>query len=160
MKRIFMLLAAGAVLVGCDYKVALLQEPVNDIDKSIIGTWLTEDEHGETKRMQVLPYSSRQYLVVNNAGTKDEMFARGMLWRKDGLALIQLEWLPQENDEQENNFQFALYECKDNLLRVRLLNPDVVANNIDTAEKLEKAILSNRENGALFREVTEYRKRK
>ncbi len=76
--------------------------------------------------------------------------------------LVQLDWfgtaqgkLPDDN----RTFQYAAYKMESDVLRLRLLNPDVVAKDIASSEALAKAIADNQGKSDLFREEMVFRKK-
>jgi len=160
MKKL-MVLAACAILAGCDYTVPLAQTPQMEIDKAVVGLWERTKADGKTERLLVLPLSRHEYLVSFPANGNDAMFARACRCSGAGQTLIQLEWigtaqgkLPEEN----RVFQFAAYSVAGDTLRVRMLNSDVVKKDVKSAEALARAIAESKDSPDLFRDEMTFSK--
>lgn len=89
------------------------------------------------------------------------MFAKGCLWRSAVVTLVQLDWFGTAQGklpEDGRTFQFVSYTVKGDALRLRLLNPDVVAKEIRSTEALAKAIAGSQDNPRLFRDEMVFHK--
>lgn len=160
MKRVLVSLA-GAVLAACDYTVPLVAAPQIDIDRSGIGVWERSGGSARGERLLVLPLGEKEYLVSYPAGAGDAMYARGAFWQGAGTTLVQLEWIGTargEPSDSERTYQYAAYELEDDVLRIRLLDPDVVDRDIDTPSQLAAAIESNPGDPDLFRAPMRFRR--
>jgi hypothetical protein len=150
-----------AVLAGCEYTVPLVKTPKIDIDKSVVGLWERSKDNGQTESLLVLPLSPKEYMVSFPAGSKGAMFARGCLWRRAGMTLVQLDWFGTAKAklaEDDRTFQFASYSLEGDEARIRLLNADIVSKDIKSSKKLAKAIVSNKDKPDLFRNAMVFRK--
>jgi len=155
------LLAACALLAGCDYTVPLVKTPDLDIDKAVLGLWENTAANGQNERLLILPLSAREYLVSFPAGGPDSMFARACLYRRAGQTLVQLEWIGTAQGklaEDDRKFQFAEYSITNQMLRIRLLNPEAVSKEASSAEALAKALSENTGATNLYRDALTYRK--
>ena len=152
---------AVAALGGCDYTTPLVTKPEIEIDQSLVGLWQSTKPGGPADKLLVLPLNPREYLVSYPAGKDDAMFGRGCLWRGAGLTLVQLDWFGTARavlPEDRRTFQFAAYTVAGGQLSVRLLNADVVKNDVQTPEELAKAIAAHQDDEALFREALLFKK--
>ena len=154
MKKL-LVLAACAVLAGCDYTVPLANIPALEIDSGLVGLWQSAKDNGQMESLLVLPLNKQEYMVSFPAGSKDAMFARACLCRTAGMTLVQLEWvgnaqgkLPEDN----RVFQFAAYSVVGGTITVRMLNADVVKKDMKSADELAKAIVDNKDNPDLLRD--------
>ena len=163
MKILMLMCVACALLAGCDYTVPLVKTPDAGIDAAVVGLWQRSGEDGKMESLLVLPLNKQEYLVVFPADSKDAMFARGCLWRSAAITLVQLDWFgtAQGNLPEDNRtFQFVSYAIKGDSIRLRLLNPDVVAKDVVSSDALAKAIADNKDNPKLFRDEMVFQKAK
>jgi len=154
MKRILAMLVCG-LLAGCDYTVPLVTTPEIEIDESALGLWQRLTAEGQTEQLLVLPLDKHEYLVSYPAGAKDAMFARACVCRIGDKTLVQLKWfgtgdarLPDDN----RVFQYASYSTQADRLTFRLLNTDVVNQDVASTEQLAKSIAANSDKPNLFKE--------
>jgi hypothetical protein len=152
---------ACALLAGCDYTVPLVKTPEAGIDTTVVGLWQRSEKDGKIENLLVLPLGKQEYLVVFPAFSKDSMFARGCIWRRAALTLVQLDWfgtarakLPEDN----RTFQFAAFTVKGDSITLRLLNPEVVKNSVTSSDALAKAIIDSKDNPKLFRDEMVFQK--
>lgn len=160
MNRLLIGLALVAV-TACDYTVPLVTTPDIDIDRSGIGVWERTGDDARGERLLILPLGEREYMVSYPAGAGNAMYARAAFWRGAGTTLVQLDWIGTARGEPpdgERTYQYAAYDLADDVLRIRLLNPDVVDRDIDTPSRLAAAIESNRGDPDLFREPMRFRR--
>ena len=160
---VLLALTCAAVLAGCDYKVPLTEKPELPIDTHLVGAWERTTLEGAIQRLLVLPLGKNEYLVSFPAGSRDAMFARASLCKTAGLTLLQLDWFgTAQGDTPEDGrvYQYASYSVKDDTLKGRLLNADVVDREASSTAALSAAIEANAENANLFREVWEFKKAK
>ena len=147
---------AVAALGGCDYTTPLVATPEIEIDQALVGLWQSTKPGGPADKLLVLPLNPREYLVSYPAGKDDAMFGRGCLWRGAGLTLVQLDWFGTARaalPEDRRTFQFAAYTVAGGQLSVRLLNADLVKNDVQTPDELAKAIAAHKDDETLFREA-------
>ena len=160
MKRILAGVLA-LLLAGCDYTVALVDTPTIRIDGAILGLWERTTPDGETERMLVLPMNEREVLVAFPAGSENAMYARTCLWQGAGMTLAQLDWIGNARGsipDDGRSFQYASYAVKDDEVRIRMLNPDVVSNRISNRDELVKAIGEAAADPDLFHDERVFRK--
>lgn len=147
---------AVAALGGCDYTTPLVATPEIEIDQALVGLWQSTKPGEPADKLLILPLNPREYLVSYPAGKDDAMFGRGCLWRGAGLTLVQLDWFGTARaalPEDRRTFQFAAYTVAGGQLSVRLLNADLVKNDVQTPDELAKAIAAHKNDAALFREA-------
>ncbi len=160
-KNLLLAVASAVTLAGCDYTVSLTDAPELPIDKALVGSWERTTNQGERQHLLFLPISKTEYLVSFPAGEKDAMFARACLCKAADQTFIQVTWFGTARGltpEDGRVYQYATYEVKDNTLRGRLINADVVDREVTSAAALRAAIEANRENPKLFRDVWEFTK--
>lgn len=153
--------AAAVLLAACDYTVPLVTTPRVDIERAAVGLWERTGDQASGERLLILPLGDREYLVSYPSGADNAMFARGALWRGAGLTLAQLDWVGTAQGklpDDDRTFQFASYVIESGVLRVRLLNPEVVDRDISTTPGLVEAIESNAGDPDLFREALVFRR--
>lgn len=161
MKRLMLMCVGCALLAGCDYTVPLVKTPDAKIDAAVVGLWQRYGDGGKVESLLVLPLNKQEYLVVFPVGSKDAMFARGCLWRAATITLVQLDWFGTAHGkfpEDNRTFQFASYSINGDSIRLRLLNPDVVAKDVTSSDVLAKAIANNKDDPKLFRDEMVFQK--
>ncbi len=149
------------IIAGCEYAVPLPNAPNIDIDRSVLGLWQTTKNDGRTEDLLVLPLGEQKYMISFPSGTKNSMFALACLWRDKGMTLVQLNWFgtaQAEIPKDDRTYQFASYLVEGDEMRIRMLNKEVVNENIGSSKELAKAILDNRTNTRLFRDEMLFKK--
>ena len=63
-----------------------------------------------------------------------------------------------DKSQGTRTFQFVSYAIKGDSIRLRLLNPDVVAKDVASSDALAKAITDNKDNPKLFRDEMVFQK--
>ncbi|VGO15844.1 hypothetical protein PDESU_04431 [Pontiella desulfatans] len=160
MKALVMTTMAAAVVLiaGCEYEEPLVKEHTIAIDQALIGLWEPVPRKGvhedEDDRMMVLRYSGTEYLIHHPMG-QNSIYYRGYPIKLGGVACVQLEAIGTgEGDVEEADknhlFHVARYAITNGVLDVRLLNEDVVSNNLKTTEELRKVFIENSGNIELF----------
>lgn len=150
-----------AALTACDYTVPLVDPPWIDIDRSGIGLWERTGDKGQGERLLILPLGDREYRVSYPAAAGNALYARGALWHGPETTLVQLNWFGTARGELPDNdrtYQFASYAVEEDVLRIRLLNPEVVDRDIRSSSRLAAAIESNMNDPDLFREALRFRR--
>lgn len=157
--RVFLLLLLAILISGCDYTVPLLAKPYRDIDRALVGSWGRTNENGEAEQLLVLPLGRREYLVSYPAGSPHALFARGCEWVGSGLTLVQLDWVGNARGgtpDDAKTFQYASYRIEAEVLRVRMLNPDLISGPFTNGAELAAAISTHRDDPELFRAPLEF----
>lgn len=161
MRKERIVLALGVLLAGCDYTVPLAKSPKLELDRAVVGLWQSTDPDGKVEQLLVLPLNERQYLVGYPSGSRNTMFARGCLWRRGDLTLVQLDWFGTAEGkipDDKRTFQFLSYRVEGGTLRVRLLNPEVVSRETDSSSALARSIAEHAADPKLFREEMVFHK--
>ena len=164
MNKLITLLSLTVVpllIVGCEYESPLTEEHNIPVDSSIQGLWVAVPDPGEKQdsetRMLVLKYSDTEYLIQY----PDGIYYRGYPIEIGGVSCIQLEIIGNENGqpdhEKKNLFHVAKYEFKQGFLDVRLINTDIVKNDLKKADSLRKAFLENIGHKELFEEPCRFK---
>ena len=159
--HIFCLLA-GLTLCGCIYDVPLVEKATIPVDPALTGMWQFIPEGGEEvdpdEKMQVLPFSANEYVVIYPS-EKDDMHFRAYPIQLDDLLLVQLEWL-EAASKMEDRYHVCRYTLDDGILTVETLNNSVVESGITDSKALCETLLANRDNPDLFEDSGRYRKLK
>lgn len=140
---------------GCDYRVALVEEPSLAMNTDLVGLWEHRDQRDRRNRMLVLPLDPMQHLVVFTHEDQTPLYGRAMKWQQEDFALIQIAWIGTGEgvvpDQADATFQYVKYVVEDDVLRARLLHTDLVPQDIESAEDLIQLIEKHRKDPALFR---------
>ena len=161
------MLLVGVVLLcaGCRYEAPLAEEHIVPIDSAVLGLWAYVPEKGEqpgpSEQMLILPYSDTEYLIHYPIG-KDGMYFRGYLIRIGDVPCVQLQLLGDEDgpvgkDEKEL-FHVASYRLADGELEIRMLNTDLVDDDLKDTATLRAAFGKHQNSAELFAEPGRFRK--
>ena len=146
---------------GCDFTVSLSVTPEMAIDSRATGLWETMKPGGDAERLLVLPLNKREYLVAWPKGGRTELYARAHLFQLSGKTLVQLEWFGNSDGivpDDNRVYQYASYNISGDELEIRMLNPDVVGKDFQSADELAGSIEANMDNPVLFRDKTTYKR--
>ena len=153
------------LLVSCDYETPLTKEHNIAIDPAVLGLWELIQYEGEEskqeKRMVILKYSDTEYLLHYPVG-KDGLYFRCYPIKIGGVSCIQLQVIgtgegPPEEDWKDL-FHVASYRLANNELEIKLLNTDLVDDELKTTEALKQSFLKHKENKKLFINPGRFRK--
>jgi hypothetical protein len=158
-------LATILLLAGCIYEAPLTGEQGIAIDPAVLGLWepVTGDgeEPGLDDRLLILRYSETEYLVHHPMG-EEGVYYRAYPVRIGKVSCIQLEALgnaegpPEEGDDER--FIVASYELTQDELEIRLLNSDLVSEELKESAALRKAFLEHQDDEALFIDPERFRR--
>lgn len=157
--KTWILAMACAVLVGCDYRVPIQNEPSLNIDSRIVGLWERVDAEGQAEHLLVLPLGAREYFVSFPQDSQDAIFARAWLCKIADRTFVQLKWFGTARGktiDSEVVYQVASYEVSDQDMKVALLNPEVVLKDAQSTEELVRDIENNLSRSDLFRKAMEF----
>ncbi len=154
-RRIVFFSAIIALLaVGCDYELQLAEEATESLNPELVGLWERVDSRGREERLLVLPQNDKEYLISFPAAEDYAMFGLTRLWAGEEMALMQIDWFGTAQaklPEDDRTLQYADFSLENETLTVRLLNPEVISDDIDTREDFIHALRENLENSELFR---------
>lgn len=156
-----LILASALSLVGCDFKVPLCTTPDTAIDPALLGVWECAEQGGKVDRLLVLPMGAREYLVSYPAGGEHAMFARACGVTLDQQPLVQLNWLGNAEGarpDDSRTFQYAGYVVTGGVLRVRMLNAEVLNREAATRRELIRSFRAHRADESCFKEEMVFRK--
>ena len=152
-----LMVAALCILVaGCDYEVALVEEPKEAIDRGAVGLWKEETADGPDRKLLVLPMSENEYLISYPAETRNSMYGRGAHLEVAGIELVQLRWFGTgegKDADTERIYQYGSYSVNGDTLEFRLVNRDTVDKDAATPEELAESIAAQADNPDLFRKA-------
>lgn len=160
-----LLIMAALFLAGCEYEAPLTEEHSIAVDPAVLGLWEPAPDEGddpaEDEQLMVLKYSDTEYLIHYPVG-KDGTYYRGYPIRIGGILCVQLRIIgtedgPSEKDEKRL-FHVASYQWIDDKLEIKVLNTDLVSDDLKTTEELREAFLNNKENKELFVDPGLFRK--
>jgi hypothetical protein len=161
-----MIATASVMLIGCIYESPLTKEHQLAIDPEVLGVWepiqSKDDKTQANERMVILKYSDTEYLIHYPPGGRDEGYYRGYPIKIGGLRCVQLQIIgtndgPPQQDVNDL-FHVASYRLMNERLEIRMLNTDVVSENLKTTEALRKGFLKHKNNKMLFNDPAAFRK--
>jgi hypothetical protein len=151
--------------VGCEYESPLTKEHTISIDSSVLGLWELVPEHGKEpdpdERLLVLKYSDTEYLIHYPVGKKG-MYFRGYPIKIGHVSCVQVEFIgaqngPPDRDKREL-FHVVSYALALGKLEIRILNTNLVSDELKDGKALRKALLKHQSNKDLFRDPGKFRK--
>ena len=165
MKCMMLLTVAVLLLAGCEYESPLTKEHNIAVDSAVLGMWeLIPDEREEPKqaeRMMILKYSDTEYLLHYPIG-KNGLYYRCYSIKVGGVSCVQLIFIgtddgPPEKDEKDL-FHVISYQLANDELKIKLLNTDLVDDDLKTTEALKQSFLKHKGNKELFTNPGKFRR--
>jgi len=155
-------------LTGCRYEKPLIQEHTIPIDASVLGLWKPQPERGEEsgtdERMIILKFSDTEYLIHYPPGGNDEAYYRGYPIKIGDISCVQLQVIGTEDGMPKKDvkslFDVVSYELKNGILEIKILNTDLVGDDLKTTEALVRSFLKHKDNKDLFTHPVRFRQPK
>ncbi len=148
--------------LGCDYRVALVDEPALEMNAALIGRWEHIDQQNRRNVLLVLPMDATTYLVVLTHEDHASLYGRATKWEQGEQSLVQIDWIGTGEgvvpDEDGARFQYVKYAVEDDALRFRLLSTAVVPDDVSSVDALIVLMEEHRDDPALFRGEAVYRR--
>lgn len=151
---------------GCKYEAPLAVEHSIPIDPALLGVWEAIPEGDEKpdpeQRIVILRYSDTEYLVHYPAAGKGTIYWRAYPIRVGDVACVQLQALgtgqgmiaPSEKDL----FHVVTYRLEGEKLAIRVLDSDVVDDDIKETAALQAAFVQAKNREDLFDEPGLFKK--
>lgn len=152
-------------LAGCEYEAPLTKEHTIPVDLSLLGLWEFIPEEGEEsdsdERMMILKFSDTECLIHYPIG-EDGLYLRAYLIKIGNVSCVQLQAIgtadgPPEKDEREL-YHVVSYVLADGILEVKLLNTDLVDDDLKNSEALREAFLKHQDDKDLFTNPGRFRR--
>jgi hypothetical protein len=147
------IIAAGLLGSGCIYNEALVEINTHPINPSLLGLWEEIPENEESTdpdRLLVLKYSDTEYMVLFD----DELYFRGYPIRIEGTTCIQLQLIGSNKGDLANKkmkrFLVARVAIENDHLEIRMLDQDLVDDDLESTKDLARAFLKHKDNPKLF----------
>lgn len=152
-------------LAGCAYKAPLTKDHIIPIDSAMLGLWSQVSEKGNTsdpdEQMLVLKFSDTEYLI-HFASENEKIFLRGYPIKIGKISCLQLQILGNEAGPPDKNEKdlFLVVSCMltNDQLVVKMLNENLVDDNLETSEALRKAFLKHQDNKNLFTDPCKFQR--
>jgi hypothetical protein len=166
MKSVAMFLViAGLFLAGCKYEAPLTTEHSIPVDSSVLGLWEPIPEKGgesaEDERMMILKYSDTEYLI-HYPVEENGLYFRGYAIDIGGIPCVQLQVIGNEDGPlrrgEKDIFHVASYLLENGELHVKMLNTELVSDELTESEALKKAFLKHKDNKHLFANPGNFRR--
>ena len=152
-------LLMGAVLLfcGCEYETPLTEEHSIAVDSSVLGLWEVIPDKGkekeQNKRMMILKYSDTEYMI-HYPVQKDSLYFRAYPVKFGDVSCVQLQTIGTSegppDKEEKNLYHVASYRLENAELEIKLLNAELVDDDLKTTEALTRSFLKHKENKKLF----------
>jgi len=146
-------------LAACEYKAPLKTEHVIPVDSAVLGYWKhvpKADEPSADTRMKVLRFSATEYLI-HYFEDDGELYVRAYLARISDSQVVQLELIGDDDGPVSNEdvdlYNVATYKLENDELEVRMLNTDLVDDELADSESLLRAFLEHKDDPELFGEA-------
>jgi len=153
------------LLAGCVYEAPLSEEHNIPIDTAVLGLWEPVPDEGEEpdpdERMMVLEFSDTEYLV-HHPVKKSGLYYRAYPIKIGDVSCVQLQVIgtgdgPPGEDSDEV-YHVVSYALMDGTLVVKTLNTDLVDDDLEDSESLQKAFLEHQGNKDLFTNPGRFRR--
>ena len=181
MKCTRIILATAVLLVtGCVYEYPLTTEHNIPIDPELLGLWegipdegdepdppedgekADEEKENPEDRMLILKFSDTEYMIHIPPGGNAEMYYRGYPINIGNVSCVQLQvigdYLGPLYKEVKDLFLVATFVLENGGLEIKMLNPDLVGEDLESSEALGEAFLENKENKNLFMDPGKFRR--
>jgi hypothetical protein len=152
-------LLMGTVLLfcGCEYEAPLTKDHTIAIDSSVLGLWEVIPDAAKEKekkeRMMILKYSDTEYMIhypVQEGG----MYFRAYPVKLGEVSCVQLQAIGTSegppDKEEKNLYHVASYRLKKAELEIKLLNTELVDDELKTTAALARSFLKHKGNKKLF----------
>jgi hypothetical protein len=166
MKSVAMfLVAAGLFLAGCKYEAPFTTEHSIPVDSSVLGLWEPVPEKGgesfKDERMMILKYSDTEYLI-HYPVEEDGLYFRGYAIKIRDISCVQLQVIGNEDGplkrDKKDIFHVASYLVENGELHVKMLNTELVSDELTESEALKKAFLKHKDDKNLFANPGRFRR--
>ncbi len=166
MKKIaFFLTISVFLMFGCIYEIPLVEEHTIPIDQSVLGLWEAIPEKGEKsenpEKMMVLKFSETEY-IVHYPIDKDGMYFRAYPIKIGDISCVQIQLIGTGEGSVEKDtkeiYHVISYQLSNNILEIKMLNPDLVDKNLKDIKSLKEAFLKNKDNENLFKDPGKFKK--
>ena len=155
--KLALLTVAVLLITGCEYESPLTKEHNIAVDSAVLGLWEAIPDKGEepkqNERMMILKYSGTEYLIHYPDG-KDGSYFRGYPIKIGGESCVQHQAIgtddgPPEKDEKDL-FHVVSHRLAGAGLEIKILNTELVDDDLKTTEALTRSFLKHKENKKLF----------
>jgi len=129
----------------------------------VLGLWEIVPDDGKEKkeRMMILKFSATEYIIHYPVG-EDAMYFRAYPIKLGGVSCVQLQAIGTNegppDKEQKNLYHVATYRLENEELEIRLLNEELVDDELKTYETLAHSFLKQRRNKKLFVNPAKFRR--
>lgn len=155
--KLALLTVAVLLITGCEYESPLTKEHNIAVDSAVLGLWEAIPDKGEepkqNERMMILKYSGTEYLIHYPVG-KDGSYFRGYPIKIGGVSCVQLQAIgtddgPPKKDEKDL-FHVVSHRLAGAGLEIKILNTELVDDDLKTTEALTLSFLKHKGNKKLF----------
>ncbi|MBC8244609.1 MAG: hypothetical protein H8E20_09460 [Verrucomicrobia bacterium] len=127
------------------------------MDSSVLGLWELIPDAGEEKekkeRMMVLKYSGTEYMIHYPIG-EDAMYFRAYPVKIGGVQCVQLQAIGTHkgspDKEEKNLYHVASYQLNGANLEIKLLNAELVDDELKTSAALTRSFKKHKGHKNLF----------
>lgn len=144
---------AALLLAGCNYDVALTDQPTRNIDEHLIGNWLGGEDGKET--MIVRQLSDTTYVVAY-----DDAIYRAFHTDYAGTAFVSVESLQSGSEHGKYVYMSWVLSADGNRLTLRSVSTKLIPEETKGRAALQKLIKDNLANPALFNEPMVFSRKK
>ena len=139
-------------LAACEYDVPLTTDHNIAVNAAILGTWEAASlDGGEDDILRIFRFSDTEYLVHD---AEDDTYFRAYEIEIGGVKAVQMEFLGDDDKpvapDGKNRYLVASYKFVNEYLEVRLLNSELVNDEITETEALRAAFIEHKENPGLW----------
>ena len=145
------------LFTSCEYESPLTKEHKISVDTAVVGLWEPIPEKGEqpnqNERTMILQYSDTEYLIHYPVG-KNGGYYRGYPIKIADVPCVQMQVIgtdkgPLEADMKEL-FHVVSYQVIHGKLEIKILNTNLVDDDLKTMEELVESFTKHRDNINLF----------
>ena len=150
---------------ACEYKDPLTEEHTIPVDSSVLGIWEPLLDEGEVRdadeRMVILKFSDTEYLIHHPIG-EDGLYYRGYPIKIGQVSCVQLQIIgtadgPPKKDNKQR-YHVVSYSLANEILEVKILNTELVGDDLKDSKVLREAFLKEQGNRDLFTDPGKFKR--
>ena len=153
-------------LPACEYEAPVAAKQDLPIDSTVLGHWKFVPEKANDSRdpeeMLILKYSQTEYLIFYPSNSKSGMFFRGYPVRIGKTDCVQIQCVGTSRGNikpEERKYHLLTYQFSEpGQIVLRILNTDLLDDDLDSTEALEQAFLKHENDPELFCQPGTFRK--
>lgn len=151
---------------GCNYESPLVEKDTVPVGTELLGVWdlIPDEEKPDQEKLEalILKFSDTEYVIQYPRRDKETLFFRAYLIKIEDMTCLQTQLIGSEAgpaDAKDRKYDVLSFGIDGGILKIAMLNTEIVNKAEKSSEKLREALISNRDNPKLFINETRFRKK-